>query len=42
MGVLQKKKTPAIDGGYNLESGGACWTRTNDPAVKSRLLYRLS
>ena len=23
-------------------SGSPCWTRTNDPAVNSRMLYRLS
>ena len=22
--------------------GATCWTRTNDPAVNSRMLYRLS
>jgi len=25
-----------------LLNGSPCWTRTNDPAVNSRMLYRLS
>jgi hypothetical protein len=28
-----------VQGGRN---GSSCWTRTSDPAVNSRLLYRLS
>ena len=34
----QKKTTHLRD----LSFGSPCWTRTNDPAVNSRMLYRLS
>ena len=34
-----KGKTTHV-GGFSF--GATCWTRTNDPAVNSRMLYRLS
>ena len=35
------RKSPA-SGSANRSLGSGCWTRTSDPAVNSRLLYRLS
>ena len=45
MWYLQKKnrtKQPKNGGLMRLVSGSPCWARTNDPAVNSRMLYRLS
>ena len=39
--VLKKRK-PFLSTDKNGLFGSPCWTRTNDPAVNSRMLYRLS
>ena len=38
--MLIKKAESLVCQGFRL--GSPCWTRTNDPAVNSRMLYRLS
>ncbi len=40
-----KKKAPATNETVDIQglcSGSPSWTRTNDPAVNSRMLYQLS
>ena len=39
---FKKKKAPKTQGFRSFFYGSPCWTRTNDPAVNSRMLYRLS
>ena len=38
----EKERSAATDVAAPFSSGSPCWTRTNDTAVNSRVLYRLS
>ena len=40
--TLFRKERLAVMAGGKPQLGATCWTRTNDPAVNSRMLYRLS
>ena len=39
---MQKKQGQTVQDKFDLVCGSPSWTRTNDPAVNSRMLYRLS
>lgn len=39
LGTFGEKSKTSINRGFH---GGPCWIRTNDPLIKSQMLYQLS